>query len=1536
MGLAGGKPRPSASSAITSPADGVAIIGMAGRFPGARNVDELWRNLRDGKEGITFFSDEELMAAGVEASLLRNPKYVKAGGVLEDIAFFDAEFFGYSPGEAELIDPQHRIFLECAWQALENAGYCAGRCERPIGVFAGAGISTYLEYLYSNPQLIARADSNQITFGNEKQYLTSRVAYRLNLRGPAVTVQTACSTSLVAVHLAAQSLSTYECDMALAGGVLVCARNTGYLYVEGGILSPDGHNRSFDEAARGTVGGNGCGIVVLKRLEDALRDGDRIRAVIKGSAINNDGAMKAGFTAPAVDGQAEVIVRSQSLAGIGADSISYLETHGSATPLGDPVEISASTKAFQCTTNRKQFCAIGSVKSNLGHLGEAAGIAGLIKAVLALEHKMLPPSLHFSRPNPNIRFEESPFFVNTSLTKWERNGAPLRAGVSSFGIGGTNAHVILEEAPDSVASAVEALPQLIVLSARTETALKAAAGNLAQHFKGTPDINLADAAFTLQSGRQEFSHRRFAVCRNVEDAILRLEDSGSSRAVVSRVSTETRNPVFIFPGAVRLDAGVLRRIHRDVPFFASALDECFQRITAILGTVSGNAIGTEVRGFLDSDDERADFELLARPSLLHPVLFSLEHSLARLCMQWGIAPQIMLGYGVGEYVAACLAGVFSLEDALTLVTGQAQVIESLPEDDLLAVALSENEIQSLPADHVSTAVIYANNQGVLAGSPDAILRIEKVLKQKASVFRLTNRLFFCRRAKLVRERMEKLLQGIKLHPPRMLYISSVTGKCIEAKDAVNRQYWSELLGATVRFSDSLKSLEEVGPAPWLEVGPADVLAELTRRKPGGNQESRSVAISMLLGGSSGETEVEHLLTAVGGMWSAGTQIGWASLQNPGAQRRIPLPSYPFDRRRYWAKENGSGAGGQTSADRLPIAEWFYAPSWKRTLAGSTVSVAGTLTSGKWLIFADDQGWGTRLKERLDAEGHQVITVHKGDSFRELSDCSYAIRPDEPDHYERLISMVLERHSGLERIVHLWGVSGPQPLLRTDFDDSQACGFYSLLYLAAALKGLLGQGIVEVKIVADGLFGVTGAEPISPEKSTMLGPGMVAQQEISNLSFRYIDVASAPDHASYGSAVGPLLSELTSASSDFMVALRGKHRWIRSFERMHLSDDAPTAESWLRPGGVYLLTGGMGKVGLLVADYLAKTLKARLVLVGRSEIPSSDLWHRLPKNCDPQTAQIVAKLRAMQEHGAEIMVARADISSLHEMESVLERAQRQFGSIHGIFHLAGVALTKPVEETTASDAVNVFHGKVHGVYILEKLVQRYQPEFCVLFSSNASVLGGLGFSAYSAANCFLDCYAARANSGGGVTHWISVNWDGWMLPEQRGDERLSTSTMARYVMLPEESVEALRRILVSAREDRVVVSRENLHQRIDTWVKRERNQGKVRKEQSLLQRYPRPQLHNEYVCPGSKTEEAIVEILQDLLRIETIGVRDDFFDLGGDSLMAIDLLARINLQFEVDLPMRTILDALTAAQLGEIVDAMRKEMISVLEEFERLE
>ncbi len=878
----------------------IAIIAIAGRFPGAKDNESFWQNLRDGVESISQFTNEELLESGISQDLLSHSNYVKASAVLSDIELLDANFFAYSAKEAELIDPQQRIFLELAWSAIEKAGYDPQTYNGLIGVYAGVGMNSYfLNNLYPHHQLLETVDPLQLGISNDKDFLPTRVAYKLNLTGPAVNVQSACSTSLVAVHLACQSLLNCECDMALAGGVsIIIPQKTGYLHQPEMILSPDGHCRTFDAQAQGTVAGSGVGIVVLKRLKDAIADRDHIYAIIKGSAINNDGAMKVGYTAPSVSGQAAVIGEAQVLAGVDAETISYIEAHGTATPIGDPIEIAALTQAFTQSTDKKGFCAIGSVKTNFGHLDTAAGVTGLIKTVLALQHRMLPPSLHFETPNPKIDFANSPFYVNTTLTEWKTNNTPRRAGVSSFGIGGTNAHVILEEAPvleqgRSCAGEQGRNYQLLVLSAKSANALEEATANLITHLKQHPELNLGDVAYTLSSGRRGFNHRRMLICHELEDAVKALSSLESKQVFTNYTEITERSVVFMFPGQGSQYVNMAREIYQTETVFREQVDYCSEILQPLLEL--------DLRHILYPSEEKIDeaSKQLQQTAIAQPTLFVIEYALAKLWQSWEVHPVAAIGHGIGEYVAATLAGVFSLEDALSLVAARGQMMQQLESGAMLSVPLPADRVKSLLGPELSLAAINQPLQCVVSGSIAAVHALQNQLAAQSIECHLlhTNHAFHSEMMEPILEAFVERVKKVTLNPPKIPYISNLTGTWITVTQATNPDYYAQHLRSTVLFAQGVEKLLTTPEQILLEVGPRHTLTTLAKRHP--DKAATQTVLTSVRHPQEKQSDNRVLLTTLGQLWLAGVKVDWFGFYSQEEYYRLPLPTYPFERQRYW-------------------------------------------------------------------------------------------------------------------------------------------------------------------------------------------------------------------------------------------------------------------------------------------------------------------------------------------------------------------------------------------------------------------------------------------------------------------------------------------------------------------------------------------------------------------------------------------------------------------------------------------------------------
>ncbi|MEG4940199.1 SDR family oxidoreductase [Microcoleus sp. F4-D5] len=1511
----------------------IAIVGMAGRFPQAKNLDEYWQNLQNGVESISFFSDAELQ--NIDKNLLNNPNYVKATAVLEDIESFDASFFGYSPREAEIMDPQSRIFLESAWEALENAGYNTDTYQGRIGIYAGASVNTYLLFnLFANPDLLATVGLDQIKFGNHQDLLTTRAAYKLNLQGSGITIQTACSTSLVAVHLACQSLLFGECDMVLAGGVSVSVpQKAGYLYQEGGILSPDGHCRAFDAKARGTVGGSGVGIVVLKRLKDALEDGDRIHATIIGSAINNDGSLKIGYTAPSVEGQAKAIAEAQAIAGIDPETISYIEAHGTGTALGDPVEIAALTQAFSLRTNKTGFCAIGSVKTNIGHLGAAAGVAGLIKTVLALKHKLIPPSLHFEQPNPEIDFANSPFYVNSSLSEWKADRSRL-AGVSSFGIGGTNAHVILKEAPTVEVSEVSRPWQLLVLSAKTESALDAATANLTLYLKQKPDRALADVAYTLQIGRRTFNHRRIAICQNLSGAVKTLETLEPQQVLTH--CQEPCNPAiaFMFPGQGSQYINMGRELYQTEPIFREQVDRCSQLLKPHLNF--------DLRSLLyPSEAEAATAaEQLKQTYLAQPALFVIEYALAQLWMAWGVRPVAAIGHSIGEYVAACLAGVFSLEAALELVAIRGRLMQQLPAGAMVSILLPEAEVRSLLNEELSLAASNAPSSCVVSGSFSAVNALENRLAERGLDYRRlhTSHAFHSQMTDPILELFAGEIKKVKLTPPQIPFISNVTGTWIADAEATDPNYWVKHLRQTVRFSDGIAELLQESERILLEVGPGRVLSTFAKRhqvrdRPADGPEGDRTIVTSMRHPNEQQSDIAFLLKALGRLWLAGVEIDWPSFYTREQRFRIPLPTYPFERQRYWIEphlKGGNVSDIQSKLEKKPdVADWFYLPSWKRSpLPEKGLSMASEAEQEScWLVFIDVWAIAAGVVKRLQLQGKNVITVTAGKEFAILGDRAYAINPQQRDDYDILVAEIQAQHQMPNAIAHSWHIAHFWSIAayeQTRTEANQNIGFYSLLFLAQALEKHEISNPVDLLVVTSNIHDVTGDEELFPEQVTVLGPCKVIPQEYPNITCRTVDIVipPTPKTAPEEKLIDQIFAESLAKSPDLCIAYRGKHRWLQTFEAVRL-EGANVGKTRLREGGVYLILGGLGGIGGALAEYLAEAVRAKLILIGRSTIPDREEWEQwlIAHSDEDKISCKIRKVQALEELGAEVLVSSADIANEGEMRAQVAQAIEHFGNIHGVIHAAGIAGGGLIQRQTPEMVANSFASKIKGTQVLEAIFKESQLDFFVLCSSCRSLLGGPGRVDYCAANAFLDAVAHKNNSRNG-TFTVSINWGTWREVGMSVDTlrrlNLQPETALKEGMLSTEGVDAFSRILGNSLPQ-VIVSPEDFHARIEYENAASTVSSfleKVENSRRSQPTHPRPQLSNSYVAPRNQIEQTLAEIWQQLLGIEEVGIDDNFFELGGDSVLSIQLIARAS-KAGIQLSSKLIFERQTIAELAAV-------------------
>ncbi len=1474
--------------------DGIAIIGMSARFPRSRNVQEFWEHLLAGDSLISDYSEEELRNAGVSETTLARPDYVRRGNAIEEADRLDAEFFGLSRREAEVTDPQQRVFLECAWEALEHAGY-TGDSER-VGIFAGVGMNTYFLQLLNNPAVIDSVSAYQLMLSNDKDFMATRAAYKLNLRGPAVVVQTACSTSLAAVHLACHSILAGECEMALAGGVAISfPQGAGYPYIPGMILSSDGYCRPFDAAAQGTVPGRGAGVVVLKRLSQAVADEDQIYAVIRGSAWNNDGAGKVGYTAPSIDGQAAVIREALAAAGTTADHIGYVEAHGTATELGDPIEVAALHTVFAESKAEPGSCVLGSVKANLGHADVAAGVAGLIKAALAAQAGVIPPTLNFRRPNPSLELESGPFVVSSSCTPWPRTGERW-AGVSSFGIGGTNVHLVLTNAPERAVHPAEARPRIFPVSAQTPAALATARNQLADRLESDPSLVAEDVASTLQFGRRAFSHRHAVVAEGCAELAAILRKTPKNREL-TKVDL-ARDVVFLFPGQGQQFVGMAEALYRGDAALRSTIDRGNDILRAEYDLDVAAWIGGE---------SSALTARLADTAVAQPTLFLLGYALAARWRSVGVEPSALVGHSLGELTAAAVAGVFSFEDGVRLAAERGRLMARSPAGAMLAVMLPPEKLVDYFEKDVWLAAENGPGVSIASGLVEAIAHLERRLAaDRVAHKRLASGNAFhtplmAEAARAFREKVDTYPR----HPPTLPWLSNVTGTWIGASEAQSSQYWGNQILARVRFTQNLAALADRRRF-LLEVGPGDVLIGMA-----GKQLPTSIRVPSLGAEQRRDSDQVVFLRAAARAWECGVSISWEALQPGDRKRRVALPTYPFERQRYWIDPVIAAAGpgeavrqralspasteGPANVKRADIASWFYAPSWQSTPPAAVVLPRRGDAVDCWLVLLDRSGVGEALAARLTATGATVVTVAAADDFTGSGN-HFTANPAHRSDYKKLWQGIADlglRPSGL---LNLWTMRG-----------MKAPAYDSLLALLQA-AGQHHQRFRQIEIVTDGLESVSGELTEEIERAEALGLLRVIPVEYTGTECRSIDVPLSAGNAN--SIAEQLLDEVRAPGAGLTIAYRGETRWQKNWVPAPLR---ASSTSPFRQGGTYLITGGVGGIGYSVAQYLLRQYQARVVLTARTSLPPRSDWAAwiAQHGDDEPVSRRILRMQELERSGGEVRLIAADVTSADAMGSVIARVREEVGRIHGVLHAAGVLGGGRISSQDPAEAARVRSPKVQGSVVLAELLQGEDLDFFALCSSISAVFPTPTESAYAAANLFQDYFAEYCRRVFRLPA-IAIGFDAWrqvgMAAEMVVSDDFQSMKKRRLeiAMTTEEGIEVIRRVLSGWRGPRILTTTVGVE------------------EIFARASHQRPSREAEAVCVEGPDEElaTVMQIWKELLGAEDIAPTDNFFERGGHSLMGTMVATRLRDRFGVELTLRTLFESPTPQALAETIRASR--------------
>ena len=1543
----------------------IAIIGIGCRFPGAHNPETFWQILHNGVDAISevpptrwdidSFYDPEPVTPGK-----MNTRY---GGFLERVDQFDPGFFGIAPREAERIDPQQRVVLEVAWEALENAGVVPSNLSgSSTGVFIGIGNYDYGVLLSKDVARMNAYDGTGSTLG----LAANRLSYLLNLRGPSLAIETSCSSSLVATHLACQSLQSAESDLCLVGAVsLMLSPEQTIIYSQARMMASDGRCKTFDASADGYVRGEGCGIAVLKRLKDAIRDGDNIQAVIRGTAINQDGLTN-GLTAPNGPSQQAVIRQALENAGVEPAQISYVEAHGTGTPLGDPIEVKSLKAVLSEGRSSEQRCWMGSVKTNIGHLEAAAGMAGLLKVVLSLQHKEIPPHLNFKQLNPYISLEGTPFAIPTEIQPWTAGTEHRFAGISSFGFGGTNGHVILEEAPTEEYSSRGASSEpkssrplhLLTLSAKSEQALRELAQRYDSFLGSHPELSLADVCFTANTGRSHFEQRLAVVAESTMQLRQQLEAFATEAATAGLASGQVHSSkrkriAFLFTGQGSQYVGMGRQLYDTQPTFRAALDRCDEILRPYLEK--------PLLEVLYPAEENSS--LLDETAYTQPALFALEYALFELWKSWGIAPAVLMGHSVGEYVAACVAGVFSLEDGLKLIAARGRLIQALPQvGEMVAVMADPASVAAAIAPYgqqIAIAAVNGSRSLVISGERQAVKAVSCDLEAqgvKTKALQVSHAFHSPLMAPMVAE-FQQVASEIDYRVPQLKLISNLTGQLVK-EEIATPEYWCRHILSPVQFTASMETLQQQGYEVFLEIGSKPTLLGMGRNcLP---QEGCLWLPSL----RPGQDDWQQILQSLAALSVRGVPVDWISFEQDVEHRRVELPTYPFQRERYWVGDttangkhnNGKHNNGlssdvtqtriinllhqgdihqltqhlaaELSADEeryLPkllsvlvrkhqeqvkatsVKDWLYQVEWQLKPRDRAYEHTGSLAkeSGSWLILSAQGGVGRSLADHLQQQGQSCLLVYPGEFYQHQGPGTWSINPSSPSDYERLLQEVASSELSLKGVVHLWSLEATQPenLTIPALQQAQTCGCESVLYLMQALVKHDGAASSRLWLVTRGAMPVGSTLP-AVAQAPLWGLGKVIALEHAELWGGMLDLApeSTQDEAA------ALLTEIEDSQGEDHLALRSGQRYVARL--MPTQPPEPQGVS-LKSDGTYLITGGLGALGLKIAQWMVEQGVRYLVLTGR-------------RGASPQAQETITSI---EQTGAKVLVAQADVSDETDMVRVLEDVKASMPPLQGIIHAAGVVGYQAIKDIDLNTFESVLRPKVLGAWILHQLTKEMKLDFFVGFSSIASVWGSKGNAHYAAANHFLDALAYY-RQGLGLPA-LSVNWGPWAEAGMASSEEAQQwlTRMGVKALQPDESLTALGLLLGGDSPQTTVANidwtrfkgiyeakgKRPLLEKIETQHKEAAKQQKQQSE--ILQKL-------EAAPESDRVSDLIAYLQAEVAAILGLGVSKlpdpsrGFFEMGMDSLMAVELKERLEASLGASLPATLAFESPTIKDLAE--------------------
>lgn len=1440
----------------------IAIVGFAGRFHNSKNIREFWENLVQGNELLHRFNEEELIAKGVDMTTLNNPNYVPVKSMVDNAESFDFKFFGYTKHEANAMDPQTRIMHELVWTALEDAGYNPDTYTGKVGAFLSASEHTnWLAHTATtNSDAVNPFFLSQL---RNKDFISSLISYSLNLTGPSYHTTTACSSSLVSTHIACRSLLLRECSVALAGGVsLVTDASSGYMYEEGMIVAKDGHCRTFDAESSGCIKGNGGAVVVLKRMEDAIRDNDHIYAIIRGTATNNDGKDKAGYTAPSVDGQANCIKLAQKFGDVSYDSISYIEAHGTATRLGDPIEISALNKAFNNDTNHT--CAIGSVKSNMGHLDVAAGVAGLIKMSLALKNKQIPASLNFNTPNPLIDFESGPFKVQTALTDWKHtDDQPLRAGVSSFGIGGTNAHVVVEEfVPEKTSNSNKAF-QLYPITAKTETALENYRTEFTNFLQNTAE-NKADVAYTLATGRKGFENRSFLMTDKSQEIVY-------NTASENQIASENPAIVFMFPGQGNQYFEMLKDAYQEEPFIKEILDNGFDTLQKLTGEDYKEIIGYT---------ETSNKDLINNTKYTQPILFLVEYALAKYLMNLGIQPSQMIGHSLGEYVAACIAGVFSFDDGLKIIVKRAVLMSELEEGTMLALGVSAEEIQTLLTNGIDLAAVNTNNTCVVSGDNDHINIFKEILEDREIPYTelKTSHAFHSYMMDDMLDTFESELQNIAFQAPTIPFISNLTGKEITAEEAISANYWVRHLRQTVKFVEGLSNIQLPKETIFVEVGPGKSMRSFCKQHKDIRQ---CTTIGVMRHVKETQKDTFELTKAIGLLWANGAEINWERYYQNETRCKVSVPTYQFD---YHALDFIVDPFAEIFMKKFsektvqPYKDWFYHKSWKKSVL--TTETKFDAKDGV-LLFSEKNALSDVLKNNLITEKQNVYEVFKGERFENYEKLQFGILKNEEADYFQLFNSLAAQNITCGHVVYNWNFEG-------NTQEAITKAFIPLVNICKALINYQPKARKKLTIIADFGNAILGTEQQNILTTTIATIGNVLAQENSNIITQTIDITV--------DKISPkdlyvVCDELNFNTNQSNVAYRNNKRWVDFYENLQVVEKPTTT---IKAEKVYLITGGLGFLGRTLATHLTKKFNAKVVLTGRQKLPKEALWNTYDAKDESATARKINILKEFRKNTENVHYYPLELTDTEQFQETIAHIEAEVGTISGVIHAAGNIdnqTFKFIENIDQESIQAQFDPKIKATQNIDTVFKNKSLDFVWTSSSLASVLGGLSYGTYATANRFIDAFVQNRKN------WIAVNLDG----------------LGKGAIEAHQIVAVFEQTLHYKFLNQCVVSMKNPNAVIAAQIQSKELEETI---ESTVKALPK---NSNYIPPETETEKSLAAIWENFFGYSPISSTENFFELGGDSLKAMTLIKRIHKHYNVEISLLDFFSKPTIKELSGEID-----------------